>query len=156
MFDPTLTKVVLIRKNKPEWMAGLLNAVGGHVEEGETFEQAAQREYHEETGHLTPLEAWVPFMRLFRPGNSPETLRTLECYWCVCDIMHQAKSMTEELVGVFDVQSLVSHEDIVKDTLWILLMAREAASRRLALGPEHDLYFEVHDKNPESQWLKLV
>jgi len=153
MFDPTITKVLLIRKTKPDWMAGRLNAVGGHVEEGETFEDAAVREFLEETG-LDSQDRWHAFLRLFRPGDNEETLRTCECYWAVSRKVTEAKTITDEEVGLFDVQSLLSRADIVKDTLWILTMAQEAASRYVSDFSE--MYGEFHDKSEESQWQKLV
>jgi 8-oxo-dGTP pyrophosphatase MutT (NUDIX family) len=152
LFDPTFTKVVLIRKNKPDWMAGKLNAVGGHVEEGEEFHDAAVREFVEETG-LT-IEIWQPFMRLFRPGDTEDTLRTLECYWAVSENLGKVKSTTDELVGVFDVQSVLGRDDIVKDTKWILAAGQEAAQRWTNEGKE--FYFEVHDKDTGTEWQKLM
>jgi len=53
IFDPTLTEVLLIKKNRPEWQKGLHNGVGGHAGEIETkFENWAgcfAREAQEET-----------------------------------------------------------------------------------------------------------
>ncbi len=51
--------VVLIKKNRPEWQAGFLNGVGGHIEVGETPLNAMVREFKEETG----IE--IPEWRLF-------------------------------------------------------------------------------------------
>lgn len=48
LFDEELQKVVLIRKTHPEWQKGLLNGVGGKVEEGETPLVAMHREWKEE------------------------------------------------------------------------------------------------------------
>lgn len=36
LFDYGQLNVALIRKTKPKWQAGLLNGIGGHVEENET------------------------------------------------------------------------------------------------------------------------
>ena len=47
---PGITDVMLIRKAKPAWLMGRLNLVGGKVSPGESFDQAAEREYGEETG----------------------------------------------------------------------------------------------------------
>lgn len=41
--------VLLVEKQKPEWQAGKLNLPGGHIEDGETPMQAANREVKEET-----------------------------------------------------------------------------------------------------------
>ena len=40
----------VIKKERPVWQAGLLNAIGGHVEKGEYPVEAMQREFLEETG----------------------------------------------------------------------------------------------------------
>ena len=37
--------VVLIEKNRPAWQAGRLNGVGGHIEIGETPDEAISREF---------------------------------------------------------------------------------------------------------------
>ena len=43
-------EVLLVLKDKPLWQKGLLNLVGGKIEQGETPEQCAVREFKEETG----------------------------------------------------------------------------------------------------------
>ena len=43
-------KVLLVLKNRPIYMAGRLNLVGGKLESGETPEEAAIRELKEESG----------------------------------------------------------------------------------------------------------
>lgn len=49
-FNAALNKVVLIRKNRPQWQAGKLNGVGGHVEPWELPLGAMVREFREESG----------------------------------------------------------------------------------------------------------
>lgn len=44
----------LIKKNRPVWQAGFLNAIGGHVKENESPRDAMFREFHEETGLKIP------------------------------------------------------------------------------------------------------
>src|ERR1035437_6897488 len=51
--------VWLIRKARPEWQKGMLNGIGGHVEENENTMTAMTREFNEETG-LTILD-WKKF-----------------------------------------------------------------------------------------------
>lgn len=55
-------RIVLIRKNRPEWQAGLLNGVGGHIEPGESPYECMCREFQEETGVL--FTAWDKFATL--------------------------------------------------------------------------------------------
>lgn len=57
LLSPKLDRVVLVLKNRPSWQAGLLNAVGGKVEEGENAVEAMRREFREEAG--IDVENWV-------------------------------------------------------------------------------------------------
>lgn len=50
LFSNTGRDVALVRKNRPEWQAGKLNAIGGKIEDGEAPYQAMRREFEEETG----------------------------------------------------------------------------------------------------------
>lgn len=52
-------RVVLIRKNKPEWQAGRWNGVGGLIESGETPQVAMAREFEEETGVKVAPALWT-------------------------------------------------------------------------------------------------
>lgn len=77
LFDDDAGRVVLIRKNRPEWQRGRLNGVGGKVEPGEQLEDAMRREFREETSvditswhrfaTLTWEEGVVHFFRHFAP-----------------------------------------------------------------------------------------
>jgi 8-oxo-dGTP diphosphatase len=63
MFDELARKVVLIRKNRPNWQVGRLNGVGGHIDfiPGEVWEspiEAMVREFAEETGVETSEWQW--------------------------------------------------------------------------------------------------
>lgn len=49
LFDNVLSRVVLITKAKPAWQKGLLNGVGGKVEQDESPIDAMHREFREET-----------------------------------------------------------------------------------------------------------
>lgn len=42
--------ILLIKKERPDWQKGKLNLIGGHVENGESYIEAAYREVFEETG----------------------------------------------------------------------------------------------------------
>jgi 8-oxo-dGTP diphosphatase len=65
---PTLGNhmVLLVRKNRPQWQAGLLNGVGGKIEKGENPSYAMEREFKEETGG--EFSGW----RLFAKEEGPD------------------------------------------------------------------------------------
>jgi 8-oxo-dGTP diphosphatase len=63
-------KVALIRKNRPEWQAGKLNGIGGHIEEGENPKEAQVREFYEETGVGTFLSDWNFVCRMDREEDN--------------------------------------------------------------------------------------
>jgi len=51
-------EIVVLKKSKPSWQAGLLNFPGGKVEDNDaTLSAAAQREFDEETG--INWENWI-------------------------------------------------------------------------------------------------
>lgn len=59
LIDAETLDVALIRKNRPEWQSGLLNAIGGKVEPGEEPLDAMRREFDEETG--VAQDGWEHF-----------------------------------------------------------------------------------------------
>jgi 8-oxo-dGTP pyrophosphatase MutT (NUDIX family) len=61
--------VALIRKNRPEHLAGNYNGVGGKIEPGETEVDAMVREFHEETAVQTTPEDWRNFGCLNHNGR---------------------------------------------------------------------------------------
>ena len=54
--------VALIRKNRPDWQAGLLNGIGGKIEKGESPLEAMIRECKEEAGRF--VGPWNHFLTL--------------------------------------------------------------------------------------------
>lgn len=58
--------VLLVRKTRPYWQVGLLNGVGGVIEENETPIDAMRREFEEETGCSIEL-GWRHFCTEIEP-----------------------------------------------------------------------------------------
>jgi 8-oxo-dGTP pyrophosphatase MutT (NUDIX family) len=123
LFQPDYKKVWLIQKEKPEWQKGYLNGIGGKVEPGESFKEAALRELKEEAGLELDLEysAYDKFVNVgsmegrdFKvgifAGTTYKTLKTME---------------TEEVVLV-DVSSIKNRKYI--DNILIMI---EASIHRL-------------------------
>ena len=56
--------VALIHKARPDWQAGRLNGIGGHIKPSENPGEAMQREFEEETGAVVIKAAWQHFCTL--------------------------------------------------------------------------------------------
>jgi len=88
LFSLDMQHVALIQKRKPAWQAGRWNGVGGKLEEGEVWEDAMCREFHEETGvrisgfdwrHTVTLKNNEFECRFFRAfGDSVFNVQTVE------------------------------------------------------------------------------
>ena len=60
LFTPARDRVVLMRKTRPAWQAGRVNALGGKLHPGESPLAAARREVREEAGVDVP--DWEEFL----------------------------------------------------------------------------------------------
>ena len=59
LFSNDCHHVILIKKNRPAWQVGLLNGVGGRIEEDETPLECMIREFKEEAGEK--ITEWEEF-----------------------------------------------------------------------------------------------
>src|SRR5579875_1366427 len=92
-FNKEKTKVLLIRKNRPQWQAGLFNGIGGKIESYDVLPvKAMVREFIEETGLSTSIEQWNQYATLGSPNFQ------VTCYWSVIDNINDYKSITDEEV----------------------------------------------------------
>ncbi len=114
LFSPGKHEVVLIRKNKPEWQAGLLNGIGGKIEDNETAIDAMCREFKEETGLV--ISDWKPFTRL--SGNG----WTVEFFHASAENYREAQTTTDEKVEIIYVDDLRFMSPI-SNLLWLIPMA---------------------------------
>jgi 8-oxo-dGTP pyrophosphatase MutT (NUDIX family) len=104
-FNEAKTEVVLISKNRPEWQAGLLNAVGGKIEDNDTPEYAMQREFHEETGVVIAQHRWTQQAIMNFDSSDvyvlSATLSDSE--------MSSVDSVTDEQVDIYDVNCMLTN-----------------------------------------------
>lgn len=117
LFSEDLKKVVLIKKNRPPWQAGLLNGVGGNIKDGENTAKAMIREFKEEADVY--YQRWRPlaeFNGLDGEGNE-----------CVCYFFYgigdafefnNTKTTTDESVLKVPVKDLP--ENLVKNLYWLI------------------------------------
>jgi 8-oxo-dGTP diphosphatase len=119
MFDDEFKRVVLIRKNHPEWQAGRLNGVGGKAERGEPFIKAMVREFQEETGVLTEQSDWTQFALMHG-----EYFYLPVFYASSTLLLEQVQTITDEQVGIWSLFSFNLHAGACVSSLpWLLGLA---------------------------------
>ena len=116
-YDITGEIATLIKKKRPVWQEGLLNGVGGHIEEGEEPYDAMVREFEEETDLF--VDDWYHFMTLEIPNGHIFFYRV---YLDLNDLTN-IKSPTDEQVGLYHVNMLERH-GLVPNLDWIVRLGR--------------------------------
>lgn len=111
------SEVVLVRKNRPAWQNGLLNAVGGKVDADETYLQCAIREFKEETSvdiSEYPIHHFADLVGVdYKIGFFLVILDDTAFYEC--------KTTESEQIDRYDINEiLTSQYDIVNNTPFML------------------------------------
>lgn len=125
-FDETYDRVVLIRKNKPEWQRGKLNGVGGKIEDFDSSPHDAMiREFKEETGLLIPQWRKIATM----VGSDFEIF----CFASHSDAIERVVSAEAEKVGVHHVGELYRSrfEGCVSGVSWLVPLCKDPDSERI-------------------------
>jgi len=121
LFDTNQRYILLIEKNKPEWMKGLYNGVGGRIEEGESSLQAMVREFKEETD--LDVEHWNPYCTMVGDNDGGWDV---EWFWAVLpeQILRKARTAMKEEVRVTTVAAVMASEiPLMANLPWLVSMA---------------------------------
>ena len=102
-------RILLIEKNKPDWQAGRLNGVGGHIEMGESPLTAMRREFKEEAG--LDIQYWYKSAVM-------RGLNWIVHVFFAYGPVHQATSITDEEVFVVSVNYLPNH--VLPNLHWLI------------------------------------
>lgn len=114
--------VVLIRKNHPTWQAGLLNGVGGKVEETDkALQDAMAREFQEETGVKTSWRDWSLFTTMKGPADNPWVVF---CFKGFFDFNLDLSVVRDEPVNWFNVGTM-ANLDTIPNLKWLVPLALE-------------------------------
>jgi 8-oxo-dGTP pyrophosphatase MutT (NUDIX family) len=115
-FDPTRQLVLLIKKNRPDWMCGKLNAVGGKIESGETAIRAMIREFKEEAAIDTTESNWKLFRTFAFISSDKNDSFTIDKFVTVLtvDQCRQLDSPTDELVSWYYIDHVFERRDIYR------------------------------------------
>ena len=120
-------EVLLITKARPSWQAGLLNGVGGKVEDGELHVTAMVREFREETGVDTAAADWTEFAELLGGRNARgEPTAKIVLYCARAAVRPKARSMTDEPVAWYLAKNLPSN--VIGQLRWQVPLALEVLS----------------------------
>lgn len=136
MFDDTAERVLLIRKNRPSWQAGLLNGIGGHIEPGELPIDAMIREFREETG--ASHDDWRHYLVLEFPKGR------IYCYAAQnTDACNEARTMTDEPLVITQIAQMP--HDVLDNIRWMIPMAldRGAHAARVSSGGPTPDWFQI-------------
>ena len=109
-------KVVLVRKSRPSWQAGLLNGLGGKVEPEELPAEAMRREFHEEAGKDVLDWRHVCTMQ----GAAFQVFVFTACAASLADI----KTMTDEAIEIVPHYTISLYETI-RNVPWLLKMCQD-------------------------------
>jgi len=115
LFNMEMTKVVLIKKNRPDWQKGKLNGVGGHIEEGEYSFSAMVREFKEETGLL--IENWKDFCNMTAEDNRFE----VHFYYSTYKNIEEVKTITDEEIKIVNIDDLFVLP-VIDNLRWLIPM----------------------------------
>lgn len=115
MFSPMLDMVTLIRKTKPAWQFGLLNGIGGHIEENEFPNECQRREFHEEVNYPYD-EIWYPYLLL----ESPEF--QVHCF-ATTGNLNQIHDKTDEKTEIVRVNKIGERKDLIENIPWMVYLA---------------------------------
>ena len=121
-FSSNKRHVVLITKNRPEWQAGNLNGVGGHIEENEMPIDAMVREYLEETGVQSASSDWKRFAVLCGP-------HFLLYFYAAFDdaLVNNIETLTDEYVDVYSIETVLQqlnpYRRLIPNLTWLLPLA---------------------------------
>lgn len=124
-------RVVLVKKTKPEWQAGLLNGIGGKIEPGESPFDAMVREFEEETGYRT-LE-WEEFAVEIGPVSTVYFFRTQVDE---CPPMPHHNDVGEQIISVF---AYNPPHKVVGNLRWLVPMALDWRAMEASIVVHNDI-----------------
>lgn len=140
LFSRDLSQVALIRKNRPAWMAGKLNGVGGHIEEDEEPAEAMEREFNEETGAAIGGPGWMQFARLHGDNNGGWAVHF---FWAVNQQDCEIRIVTDEKVAWYSVSQIIAGSlPAIPNLRWLLPMALNDVGRLDVCS-----FFDIHERD---------
>src|SRR5690348_8536530 len=104
IFSEDLSKVLLVKKERPAWQKGFLNGIGGKIENGESSLECIKREVNEEAGLIIKNFEYVGQI------NGSEYSVDVFTSRLPYDEIMKGKTLTDEKIGVYNLYSLDQYE----------------------------------------------
>lgn len=120
IFDSNKENVLLIRKNRPEFLKGKLNGIGGKIEEGESELEAIKREVEEESGLVIEESTFKPLGLIQNSHNEEEDQFVVNVFFAKGNVF-EAQTLTDEEVSVFNTKEAIERNDLNEQVKEILL-----------------------------------
>lgn len=130
------SKILLIKKNRPEWQNGLLNGIGGKVENTDSsIRDAMVREFVEETGILTTKNNWsYLFDMKGYDNNSVFSTWEVSVFYTFSDKIFKASTKTDEQVEVYDVDLNFIRDNSVSNLPWLIGMILDKDIKKISFN----------------------
>ena len=113
LFTADRRTVVLMRKTRPAWQAGRVNALGGKLHPGETALDAARREVREEAG--VDVAGWEEFLVWDDPQYRMHAVRAFDA------AAHDARTAEDQ--EVFLAETAALPPNLIDNLRWLVPLA---------------------------------
>lgn len=113
LFTADGREIVLVRKTRPAWQAGRVNALGGKIHDGEALRDAARREVLEEAG--VDVTGWEELLVWHDPEYRLRVVRAFD------DAARHARTAEDQEVFLAHVGTLPL--DVIDNLRWIIPLA---------------------------------
>ena len=117
LFTPDTKQVVLVRKKRPDSLAGKLNGVGGQLGPGENPRTGVSREFFEATGVAIADQDWRPVARLWGKGYE------IAGFCAISEAAARCTSAGEENIMLTPVQYDVLQAEGALGLSWVIAAA---------------------------------
>lgn len=112
VLDNKMERIALILKNRPDFLAGKWNALGGKVEEGETEKEAVKREVEEESGLVIEEKDWQPVGVIQDNKDKEVDEFRVDVFYSLTNDISKAKTLTDEEVEVFYISDVLKKDNL--------------------------------------------